>query len=213
MPPSPPIPHRPAAREFFQADLISGALLRDNGSRCAALPVDFVQSIHLALFEQFRETAQDVLYRIGFEWGLQEMLRVNQHVRNDDGSGKIAPWDMDPNLVFEEWWQPLRETGWGAATLDFSHLARGVVVAEVRQSIVASALGRTDRPVCHCYAGLFSGGLSFFERAERHATEMQCRAMGHPSCKFIIGPGADVDAAEMARKQGVAAIDIIRRIG
>jgi predicted hydrocarbon binding protein len=196
---------------LLQADLATGTLRQSEGSRCAALSLDFVQHLHFTLLDQFSDAAQDVLYRAGYEWGLQTMLQANQ--RHGAKPGAPDFWQLPPAGVFESWWQPLREGGWGAVTLDLSRLPRHVIVAELQNSAVAAALEGTDQPVCHYYAGLLAGGASYFRRAELHAVEIECRAMGHPSCRFIIGSGADIDAAEGARQQGTAAAEIVRRLG
>lgn len=202
--------HPVAAEKFYRADLKTGVLALADGRRVTAFSIDFIQSLHLTLLEQWDESAQDILYRSGYEWGLREMVRLNQELRT---AGRGGVWETDVNLVFRSWWHPLRDAGWGTVTFDFTRLSRGITVAELKHSVVASALAGTDQPVCHFYAGLFGGGLSFFERAERHASEMQCGAMGHPSCTFIIAPGAAVDAAESARQKGTAVADIVRRLG
>jgi predicted hydrocarbon binding protein len=194
---------------LLQADLATGTLRRSDGERWAALPLDFVQHLHFTLLDQFSDAAQDVLYRAGYEWALQTMLQLRQH----HGAGKPDFWQLAAPAVFESWWQPLREGGWGAASLDVSRLGRGLAVVELQNSAVAAALEGTDQPVCHYYAGLFGGALSFFQRTERHATEIECRAMGHAACRFVIGSGPDIDAAEGARQQGTSAAEIIRRLG
>jgi predicted hydrocarbon binding protein len=201
----------PTAGESVQADLAAGSLLRSDGVRCAALSIDFVQSLHFSLLEQFGDLAQDVLYRCGYEWGLQDMLQLNQRLR-EESDGKSDIWQLDAQSVFDSWWTPFQESGWGLANFDISRMSRGIVVTELQNSVVAAAV-EGEQPACHFYAGLFGGGVSFFDRAERHATEIECRGAGHPTCRFVIGPGTDVDAAESARQQGTSPMDIIRRLG
>ena len=199
--------------DFFHQELEAGSLLRIDGTRVAALSVDFIHTLHFALVEHCGDAAQDILYRSGYEWGLQDMIRLNRQLHDEIGGGNFDLWQMDAKFVIESWWTPLAEAGWGTCQFDFSRLSRGVVCVELKNSIVAQALEGADHPVCHVYAGLFAGALSFFERTERHAVEIQCQALGQESCKFVIGPGADVDNAESRRQQGASAAEIIRRLG
>lgn len=199
--------------DFFQQELQTGSLRRTDGARVAALSVEFVQAFHFALVEHMGDSAQDILYRSGYEWGLQDMIRLNERLHDEIGGSNFDLWQMDAKFVVESWWTPLAESGWGACQFDFSRLSRGIVCVDLKNSIVAQALESSDQPVCHLYAGLFAGALSFFERAERHAVEIQCRSLGQDSCKFVIGPGAEVDNAESRRQQGASAAEIIRRLG
>src|SRR4051812_6310696 len=193
---------QPVPGELLEADLATGILRRTDGRRSAALSIDFVQQLHFTLVEQFGDAAQDVLYRSGYEWGLQSMLQLNAQV-NSDAAPKL--WQRDATQLFRTWWEPLQEDGWGAGAFDFSRVGRDVALVVLQQSVIAAALEGTDQPVCHFYAGLFGGAASFFQRAERHAVEIECRALGHAACRFVIGPAADIDAAEAARQQGASA--------
>jgi predicted hydrocarbon binding protein len=157
---------QPVAGEVLQADLASGILRRTDGRRAAALSIDFVQQLHFTLVDQFGDAAQDVLYRSGYEWGLESMLQLTAKMRIERSS---TPWQRDSSQLFRTWWEPLQEDGWGAAAFDVSKAGRGIVQVVLQHSVIAAALEGTDQPVCHFYAGLFGGALSFFERAERHA--------------------------------------------
>ena len=64
--------------------------------------------------------------------------------------------------------------------------------------------------MCHLYAGLFAGALSFYDRAESHALETSCLALGHDCCRFLVGPGPLIDRAETAQRKGAAHDAILR---
>ena len=197
---------------IFHPDSAQGSLRRVDGQRVAALSVEWVHALHFALLEQFTDNAQDVLYRSGYDWGLQDMVRLNQHLHTKIGGGNFDLWQLDPKFILDSWWAPLAEAGWGRCTFDLVAVSRGIVFVDLQGSVIAAALAGSDQPVCHFYAGLFAGALSFFERAERHAVEVQCSGLGAATCLFVIGPGAEVDAAETWRQQGVAAAEILRRL-
>jgi len=200
-----------ALGELFQADTDAGTLLRSDGQSVALLPLEFMQSLHLELQNQFGGSAKDILYRVGYEWGLQDMRRLNRHLQTAPGAGGFDLWQREAPFVLDSWWKPLAESGWGICHFDFSRHAHGIVRAELQHSVVAQAVDHAEQPACHFYAGLLAGALSFFDRTERHAVELGCRALGHESCTFMVGRGADIDAAESWRKQGTAAEEIIRR--
>lgn len=197
---------------FVQPNPTEGSLRRANGARLAAVPADFLLALHQHLFETFPDTGQDVLYRCGYEQGLKDMLRLNQELKEQYGSGTFDLWQMDAKFILTSWWQPLEEAGWGSCTFDFSALARGVAVIELEDSPVATAVEQIDHPICHFFAGLFAGAVSFYERAERHGAELECRAAGGAKCRFVIAPGAEVDSAEGWRQQGLPAAEIVQRL-
>ena len=199
-------------QDLFQPDLQKGSLRRPNGQRVAALSLEFIESFHLTLLDRFTDAAQDVLYRAGFEWGLQDMVRLNEQLHRDLGGGNLDLWQMDAKFILESWWTPHVEAGWGRCTFDLSSNSRGLVLAELQSSMVATAFAGSDQPVCHLYAGLLAGGVSFYERTERHGVELQCAAMGSKTCIFVVGPGSEVDSAETWRQQGASAADIARRL-
>ena len=202
---------RVSTSDYFRHDGKTGSIVLPDGQRALAFPATLIQGLHITLIEKFGEAAQDILYRTGYEWALQDMLTLSRRFAAEFGAESDLA-QMDARFVFERWWSTLQAAGWGACTIDPSALARGIAVIELRNSIVAGTLAGADTPVCHLYAGLFGGALSFYERAERHATELACAAMAGPLCTFVVGPGAEVDSAEAWRQQGTPSADILRRL-
>ena len=203
---------RPAREDLFHSRPAEGALLLSDGSRVAALPETFMQTLHRGLGEAAPDHTRQLLYRTGYEWGLQDMLPLSRRLREKfGGSDNLDLWQMDALFVLERWATPFAAAGWGACSFDLAALAKGLVFVELRHSIAVSAVGRATAPVCDLYAGLLAGALSFYHRAENHAVETECAAQGHACCRFIIGPGNLVDQAENARRSGLAH-DAIRRL-
>lgn len=196
----------------IQTDRSLGTLRRANGTRLVGAPADFLLSLHLHLFDHFADTSQDVLYRSGFEQGLQDLVGLGQELREQYGSASFDLWQMDTKFILETWWRSLEEAGWGHAVFDVAALPRGIVLVGLEESPIATALGSAEHPICHFFAGLFAGALSFIERAERHATELECLAAGGAQCRFFVGPGSAVDSSEGWRQQGVPIAEIIRRL-
>ena len=195
----------------FQPEPSHGALYRAGGERAAAFPAELIRGLHVALGEQLGETAANVLYRCGFEWSLQDMVQLNRHLHEEIGGGTDL-WQMDAKFILDSWWTPMVDAGWGRATFDTSAVSRGILFVDLQYSAVAPAFPGTPHPVCHLYAGLFGGALSFFDRNERHAAEIQCVAAGAPSCKFVVAPGPEIDPVEAWRQEGIAPEEIIRRL-
>lgn len=202
----------PAGAAPSGPDPFPRALRAGSGRVVAAAPIAFVRTLHFDLLETFADETQDVLYRIGYDWGLRDLTAINEGVRTELG-GASDVWQLDARFIFPRWWSPLAAQGWGAASFVFKPQARGFALIELENSLVAAALGAADDPVCHLYAGLFAGAVSFFDRTERHGVEIRCRASGSDTCTFVVGAGAEIDSVESWRQQGVTPEQIIQRLG
>lgn len=172
--------------------------------RFALLSCDLVRDLHFVILETYADAAQDVLYRTGYEWALQSMVArppaaAAPGTTADDISARIGAW-----------WSAFRTAGWGELRR-IDVLGTGRYHVELQGSAVAESLGRADDPVCHLFAGLFAGAFSFLDHAERHGVEIQCRSTGGESCRFVIGPAADIDRSETLRQQGTAPDDIMNQ--
>lgn len=197
---------------LIRPDPSLGSLRHPNGARLAAIPADFLLWLHLHLFEHFADDSQDILYRSGYENGLQDLVRLGRELREQFGSESFDLWQMDAKFILGAWWEPLEQAGWGRCTFELSAPARGITFVSLEDSPIAAALGSAEHPICHFFAGLFAGVISFLDRAERHGTELECRAAGGALCRFLIAPGGEVDSAEGWRQQGVPIAEIIRRL-
>ncbi len=189
-----------------------GAVLLPDGRRVAAWPQVFLRTLHANLAAA-PEAGRQTLYRAGFEWGLQEFVQLSRRLRTDSGAAAgVDIWQMDPAVVFDRWSAPLATAGWGTWTIDRTTHA-GLAVVELRRSAVVAALAAAaTEPACHLYAGLFAGALSFYQRAEAHACETSCAALGAETCKFIVGPAAAITQAETARRGGATHDAILRTL-
>lgn len=203
---------RSAPEEFIRSRPAEGLLQTPDGRRVAALPEALMQTLHRGFSDAGGDGARHLLYRAGYEWGLLDMLQLSTRMREESGSTASTDlWKMDAPFVLERWAAPFAAAGWGACIFDLSSHAKGITFVELRHSVSAAAAGRAAAPVCHLYAGLFAGALSFYDRVESHCVETECAALGHACCRFIVGPGPVIDQAESARHSGVAH-EAIRRM-
>lgn len=194
------------ASELLQRESDRGIVSVPDLGRVALFSATAVRELHRAILEVHPETAPDVLYRIGFEWALESMVSFSAH-RPEAAAREIA----SPALLLLDWWEGFRKTGWGALARA-EVVAPGMALMDLDQGAVGPALGRSDDPVCHLYAGLFAGALSFLAKSECHGVEVQCRATGADICRFVIGPANTVDQVETWRQQGVSPAQIVDRV-
>lgn len=195
--------------EFFSSDSTKGTIHLRDGQRAARVSEAFINGLHVGVEDEVGDASGLIMYRCGYQWGLEDMKRFATRMRQEFGGGKQDIWQMNMGFVFESWWWPLTVEGYGGWTLDLGFLKKGITVAEIRNSAVAQSIKMANKPVCHLYAGLFAGALSVYDKAERGAIEIQCYAMGNDACKFLIGDQKQVNAAEFWRKEGASAHEIV----
>lgn len=73
------------------------------------------------------------------------------------------------------------EGGWGHLEFDFSSLPFKVMLTNSQE---AGWLGRSDRPVCHFYAGIVAGYAGAISGRHFESREVACKAQGAPECIF-----------------------------
>jgi predicted hydrocarbon binding protein len=204
---------RPNRVEFIAPKNATGALENTDAHRFAVLPASFLSIFSAELAQPLNDQTRHALYRSGYEWALQDMVSLSHQLLAEFGNGaNFDLWQMDAKFVLDRWWASFNSAGWGACTLDLSALSRGISFVELRNGMVEPSNAGTTQPSCHLYAGLFAGALSFFERIERHAVEVQCVALGAASCRFVVGPGPQIDEVEAWRQQRIAPDEIRRRL-
>src|SRR5438105_2118636 len=85
-----------AIAELFRHDPAEGSLRLPDAQRIIAISEPLVRGLHFALVETLGDTAQDALYRIGYEWALQGMLKLNRELRDEAGDPSFDFWQTDP---------------------------------------------------------------------------------------------------------------------
>jgi hypothetical protein len=204
---------RPTSADFVRSEQATGSIRLATGQRAAVLPGNLLSELSAGLEPPTGDQTRHAVYKFGFEWALQDMVRLSRQLVTEFGGGSnLDLWQMDAKFVLDRWWGPLQSAGWGTCVLDLSSRSRGLAFVGLQHSLVANALAGATRPTCQLYAGLFAGAFSFFDRSESHAVEFQCASLGAPACRFVIGPTPQVDEVESWRHQQVAPEEIRRRL-
>jgi uncharacterized protein len=198
--------------EFVRRDVQTNNIFLRDGKRAVYASEDFISGLHSGLEKEVGDASNLIMYKCGFEWALNDMKRFAERMRHEFGGGKTDIWQMNKSFVMECWWWPLTLEGWGGWTIDYSFEKQGMTFITIRNSAVAMAMEQVGKPVCHMYAGLFAGALSFFQKEELSSIEVQCYAMGNDSCKFLVGKKEKINAAEFWSREGATAQEIVQRL-
>jgi predicted hydrocarbon binding protein len=198
-----------AADQFFQFDATSGAASNIHGQRLLRVTDNFLRSLSRALNDELGERAPETLYRIGRRWGDADVKAFVPRIEQEYG---CAFDKLGMGAMLESWWWPLRASGWGVWRYDFSHSRNGLVLVELRDSAAAQAAGKTGKPACHLYAGLFAAVFGFLARRELVCAELECVAKGDSQCRFLVATQRRIEVAVSHRDAGATTDEIVRKI-
>ncbi|AFY74635.1 putative hydrocarbon binding protein (contains V4R domain) [Synechococcus sp. PCC 7502] len=196
-------------QDFFTLNSEQGVILDWNGMRNVLTSEDFIIGLQEGLEEEVGEASASVMYSIGCEWGRQDSEFFAQWFEKDFNRSI-----RQTNLPFllETWWWPFAAQGWGRWNMDMSDRKQGFMFISIYDSAVARTLGDVGKPVCHLYAGLFSGFFTNLVNKKLDCIEIQCYSMGENFCKFLLGGGDRIDAASFWLNEGATSRDIERRL-
>jgi len=198
--------------EFVKRDPETKNLYLRDGQRAVYASEDFIAGLHNGMAHEVGDASNLIMYKCGYEWGVNDARRFAERMRHEYGGGKTDIWQMNRMFVMESWWWPLTVEGWGGWTIDFSFENQAMTFVTIRNSAVAKSMEQIGRPVCNMYAGMFAGFFSVYDRVERDSIEVQCYAMGNDDCKFLVGQKEKVNAAEFWRREGAEANEILEKL-
>lgn len=195
--------------QFFRHDATRGVVTNVYGQRIVRVSEDFVVAILGGLEEEVGDAAGEIMYRCGYEWGMEDMRSFTRRVQAEF---EVAMNKMAIGLLLETWWWPLQIEGWGAWRYDFRQSKQGLIFIDLFESAVAQSVGDVGKVVCYFYAGLFAAVFSVLAKRPLAGIEVQCYAMGEDYCKFLISTEKRINAARFWRNEGATAKDILKKL-
>jgi bacteriochlorophyll 4-vinyl reductase len=196
--------------DFVRPDPARGTARDAVGRRFVRASVDFLASLHAALEHEVGDATADVLYKLGQRWGQADFGSFTERAPREFGVAGLE--QMHFNVMLETWRWPLTAAGWGAWRYDFRHARLGLPVVALSNSAVVAAAGRSAKPVCHLYAGLFAAMFSSLAHRELIGVELECAATGADTCRFLVASAQKTAAAVTLRDEGVPVEEILERL-
>ncbi len=196
-------------KDFFQFEADKGTIVDWNGAQNILATEDFIIGLVEGLEEEVGEASAAIMYTIGCEWGQKDAFFFEKWFEKEfDRPVRQA------SLMFllETWWWPFTAQGWGRWEVDMSDRQQGFMFINLFDSALARTLGDIGKPVCHLYAGLFSGFFTEMVKKQLGCIEIQCYSMGETYCKFLLGGQERIDAASFWLNEGATAKDIEKRL-
>lgn len=207
--PQPYVHNHYAADRFFHFDLGSGRVTNVYGQRFLRATGNFLRSLQENLTRELGEGAAAALYDIGFQWGDADFKSFVPRIEQEY---ECAFEKLAMGAMLESWWWPFRAAGWGVWSHDFSHSRAGLIFVDLEESAVAAAIGRSEKPQCHLYAGLFAAVFGCLAQRRLACVELECAAKGDSNCRFLVAAKRRTEAAAAERDAGASACEIADRL-
>lgn len=195
--------------QFFRHDPRTGVVRNVYGQRLVRVSEDFLVALLGALEDEVGDAAGEIMYRCGYEWGMEDMLSFSRRVQAEFATDLAK---MGTGFLLETWWWPLTIEGWGTWHYDFRQAKQGLLFVDLYESAVAQSLGDVGKVVCYFYAGLFAAVFGVLARRTLACIEIQCYSMGEDYCKFLIATDKRVNAAAFWRSEGATSKDIMKKL-
>ncbi|HUT52632.1 MAG TPA: 4-vinyl reductase [bacterium] len=156
-----------------------------------------IHLLHTALAERMGdEKKNEALYDMGMNLCKWEVSQALEHGRWAPAvlvplifNGRILD-DIQTDPVMRRFFQSVMnmmsrlitdEGGWGRLEFDFDSLPLRVILSNSQE---ARWLGKSEKPVCHFYAGIVAGYASTISGEPFESREIACKAAGQPHCIF-----------------------------
>lgn len=156
-----------------------------------------IELLHTVLAKKLGEEEKNkALYELGLNLCKWEVSQALEHGRW--APGILVPLIVNREILDEIQTDPLMgrffekimkmmsrlitdEGGWGHLEFDLSSFPLKVLLTNSQE---ARWLGKSDKPVCHFYAGIVAGYAGTLSGEDIEAREVDCKAMGAPRCVF-----------------------------
>lgn len=139
-------------------------------------------ALRRALFREAGSAAAQCLQEAGYSGGdtifesFREWLRL---------LGKANPEELELEEFQHRASMFFQQIGWG--TIAVHPLSDSVAVVESTDWHEADPADALDHPACHFTTGMFADFFGRLSGAPLAVLEVECRSMGNPRCRFLLG--------------------------
>lgn len=170
---------------YFDLDVRAGVMRNRSGAKCIAFSGYVLRGLYVGLKNETGPAWRLVLRRCGELWGARFAKRFLDEVAGFYNQGLDDMTMARFNALLEEYFSV---HGWGRVEFDYSHIARGVVVAQVRNPIMAGVLGETGERTEVLLEGVLKSLFSAATGQDLDCLETQSAGMGAGSSLLVIAP-------------------------
>ncbi|HUO52236.1 MAG TPA: V4R domain-containing protein [Gemmatimonadaceae bacterium] len=124
--------------------------------------------------------------------------------------GKANPEELEMSEFTHRASLFFKELGWG--TLTVSALSDAVAMVETADWGEADPQAALDHPACHFTTGMFADFFGRLSGAPLAVLEVECRSMGAPRCRFLLGSSEVLQHIFQEMERGTSYQDAARQL-
>ena len=118
------------------------------------------------------------------------------------GRTEVAPEELDVHQFEQYATEYFRDAGWGS--LKVGSLNDAVATLDSEDWGEADPHSELDHPGCHLTTGMFADFFGRLADAQLAVLEVECRSMGAPRCRFLVGNAEVMEHVYEEMGHGVA---------
>lgn len=139
-------------------------------------------ALRRAILREVGPAASACLQEAGYAGGDTVFDSFTEWLR---AQGKAGPDELDMMEFQHRASLYFKELGWG--TISVSPLSDAVAIVDSADWREVDPEGNLDHPACHFTTGMFADFFGRLSGAPLAVLEVECRSMGSPRCRFLLG--------------------------
>ncbi len=167
----------------IEHDTTRRLLLDSAGHPVVALGDDFWFALNHTLTGPGGQRSDEVLHRVGVEWGLRHALRVEALAQREQ---RLTLREVELQVALEYLSGSLGVLGLGTFQVDLQFRRRGLLATTHADSPTARSSGDEGRLSCGLMAGLHAGLLSHLSGRRLAGREVSCGRGPNEPCRFVV---------------------------
>jgi len=201
-----PRPNFYAENGYCTTEVPRGVMRNRAGTRMIALTTDFLLGLRRALTDECGPAADTIFKSCGRKWGILFARRFEKELGDYYG---LPLRDFTMAMFLSCLSEAFSHNGFGRLTLDLDHQHQGLLIAEVRQAIMAGLVGQAEQPADAMMAGVFVGFFSQLSGETLDCVQTTCAACGSDASRFVIGLSERLTAVPGWVEAGKSHADIV----
>jgi predicted hydrocarbon binding protein len=167
------------------------------GSGMLALTRDALAALRTALFRDVGDAAAGYLQEAGYAGGAALFAAFGTWSRQH---GHGAPEQIPAADFQARATEFFRDLGWGSLTL--GSLGDAIATLDSDDWGEADPAAGLELPICHLTTGMFADFFGRLAGTTMAVMEVECRSMGSPHCRFLLGSGESLHHVYEEMSQG-----------
>ena len=187
-----------------------GVLYNPAQTRICLLSTDLLSGVHRALEDEAGEAWTVILKSCGQTWGSRLARRLDRELQTLGGT---TLGDTPIGQLSQSLQRYFGFHGWGDLTLQLDLAqTRGVLQAELRDSIFAEVIRESSLPVDCMLAGILASLFSYLSQHSLDCLQTACTTQGAAVSRFVITSPERTARARELLEQGVSHQELVESI-